>query len=99
MPLMNCRFFLVQFHIGHLYEMQNKCQNAREAYEAVALNENVPNDVKSNVYKQLGKLNCHNKGRHLNNINSNTVQYEALLAQLLCITCFTFDNVVRTHVG
>lgn len=46
---------LVQFHIGHLYEMQNKCQNARETYEAVAQSENVPNDVKSNVYKQLGK--------------------------------------------
>ena len=35
--------------------MQNKCQNARETYEAVAQSENVPNDVKSNVYKQLGK--------------------------------------------
>ena len=46
---------LVQFHIGHLYEMQNKCQNARETYEAVTQSENVPNDVKSNVYKQLGK--------------------------------------------
>ena len=65
--------------------MQNKCQNAREAYETVALNENVPNDVKSNVYKQLGKLNCRDKGRHLNNINSNTVQYGALVAQSACM--------------
>ncbi|XP_028401681.1 lysine-specific demethylase 6A-like isoform X3 [Dendronephthya gigantea] len=46
--------FEIQFHIGHLYEMQNKCQNARETYEAVAQSENVTNDVKSNVYKQLG---------------------------------------------
>jgi phage gp16-like protein len=44
--------------------MQNKCQNAREAYEAVAQNESVPNDVKSNVYKQLGKFNSHNKWHH-----------------------------------
>jgi hypothetical protein len=35
--------------------MQHKCENARETYEAVAQSENVPNDVKSNVYKQLGK--------------------------------------------
>ena len=34
--------------------MQNKCENARETYEAVAKSENVPNDVRSNVYKQLG---------------------------------------------
>ncbi|CAB3996534.1 lysine-specific demethylase 6A isoform X6, partial [Paramuricea clavata] len=46
--------FEIQFHIGHLYEMQHKCENARETYEAVAQSENVPNDVKSNVYKQLG---------------------------------------------
>lgn len=47
-------FDVVQFHIGHIHEMQNKFQNAQETYEAVAQSENVPNHVKSNVYKQLG---------------------------------------------
>ena len=48
-------FYAVQFHIGHLYEMQNKCQKAQETYEAVIHSQEITNDVKSNVYKQLGK--------------------------------------------
>lgn len=50
----NSILVIVQFHIGHLYEMQNKCQSAQETYEAVIQNPDITNDVKSNVYKQLG---------------------------------------------
>ena len=44
----------VRFHLGHIFEMQNKCQLAEEAYETIIEMANVPSSVKANAYKQLG---------------------------------------------
>lgn len=50
-------FFLtsVRFHLGHLFEMQNKCDLAQEMYETIIETPNAPNAVRANAYKQLGK--------------------------------------------
>ena len=51
-------FFLlssVRFHLGHLFEMQNKCDLAQEMYETIIETPNAPNTVRANAYKQLGK--------------------------------------------
>ena len=48
-------FTVVRFHLGHLFEMQNKCDLAQEMYEAIIETPNVPNNVRANAYKQLGK--------------------------------------------
>ena len=45
----------VRFHLGHLFEMQNKCDLAQEMYEAIIETPNVPNNIRANAYKQLGK--------------------------------------------
>lgn len=47
--------FTVHFHLGHLFEMQNKCQEAQEMYETIINTPGLPNTVKANAYKQLGK--------------------------------------------
>ncbi|XP_048588663.1 lysine-specific demethylase 6A isoform X1 [Nematostella vectensis] len=44
----------IQFHLGHLFEMQNKCQQAQEIYEALIESPGLNNTVKANAYKQLG---------------------------------------------
>lgn len=45
----------VRFHLGHLFEMQNKCDLAQEMYETIIETPNAPNTVRANAYKQLGK--------------------------------------------
>ena len=45
----------VRFHLGHIFEMQNKCQLAEESYDTILEMPNVPNSVKANAYKQLGE--------------------------------------------
>ena len=45
----------VRFHLGHLFEMQNKCDLAQEMYETIIDTPNAPNTVRANAYKQLGK--------------------------------------------
>ena len=45
----------VRFHLGHLFEMQNKCQQAQEMYDAIIETPGLPNTVKANAYKQLGE--------------------------------------------
>lgn len=46
----------VRFHLGHLFEMQNKCDLAQEMYETIIETPNAPNTVRANAYKQLGKF-------------------------------------------
>lgn len=45
----------VRFHLGHLYEMQNKCEVAQEMYENIIEMPNVPNNIRADAYKQLGE--------------------------------------------
>lgn len=58
-PLYNYIFLFlftsVRFHLGHLFEMQNKCELAQEMYETIIETPNAPNTVRANAYKQLGK--------------------------------------------
>lgn len=35
--------------------MQNKCDLAQEMYETIIETPNVPNNIRANAYKQLGK--------------------------------------------
>lgn len=44
----------IRFHLGHLYEMQNKCELAQEMYENIIESPNVPSNIRANAYKQLG---------------------------------------------
>ncbi|KAJ7323700.1 Lysine-specific demethylase 6A [Desmophyllum pertusum] len=44
----------IRFHLGHLFEMQNKCDLAQEMYETIIETPNAPNAVRANAYKQLG---------------------------------------------
>ncbi|XP_031554855.1 lysine-specific demethylase 6A-like isoform X2 [Actinia tenebrosa] len=44
----------IHFHLGHLFEMQNKCQEAQEMYETLINSPGVSNGIKANAYKQLG---------------------------------------------
>ncbi|XP_022796403.1 lysine-specific demethylase 6A-like [Stylophora pistillata] len=44
----------IRFHLGHLFEMQNKCDLAQEMYETIIESPNTPNAVRANAYKQLG---------------------------------------------
>ncbi|KAK3699393.1 hypothetical protein QZH41_018548 [Actinostola sp. cb2023] len=44
----------IHFHLGHLFEMQNKCQEAQEMYETIINSPGLPNTVKANAYKLLG---------------------------------------------
>ncbi|XP_067031974.1 lysine-specific demethylase 6A-like isoform X1 [Acropora muricata] len=44
----------IRFHLGHLYEMQNKCEVAQEMYENIIEMPNVPNNIRADAYKQLG---------------------------------------------
>ena len=48
-------FISVRFHLGHLFEMQNKCDLAQEMYETIIDTPNAPSSVRANAYKQLGK--------------------------------------------
>ena len=50
----------VRFHLGHLFEMQNKCDLAQEMYETIIETPNTPNSVRANAYKQLGKYSITN---------------------------------------
>lgn len=52
---LNYVFLSVRFHLGHLFEMQNKCDLAQEMYETIIETPNTPNAVRANAYKQLGK--------------------------------------------
>lgn len=59
-------FFLtsVRFHLGHLFEMQNKCDLAQEMYETIIETPNAPNTVRANAYKQLGKYKLTSAARY-----------------------------------
>ncbi|XP_066953112.1 lysine-specific demethylase 6A isoform X3 [Macrobrachium rosenbergii] len=44
----------IQFHIAHLYELQNKHKAAREAYENLLKEQDIPNHLRADIQRQLG---------------------------------------------
>lgn len=46
----------VQFHIAHLYEVQKKHKLAKELYEQLLKEKDLPQHLKADIYRQLGKL-------------------------------------------
>lgn len=44
----------IQFHVAHLYELQNKHRAAREAYENLLKESDLPNHLRADIQRQLG---------------------------------------------
>ncbi|KAK8378342.1 hypothetical protein O3P69_011083 [Scylla paramamosain] len=44
----------IQFHVAHLYELQNKHRCAREAYENLLKEADLPNHLRADIQRQLG---------------------------------------------
>ena len=47
----------VKFHIAHLYEVCNRIKTAKEHYEQLLLEKDLPLLLKADIYRQLGKNN------------------------------------------
>jgi len=47
--------FSVKFHIAHLYEVQGKYKTAKESYENLLKEKDLPNHLKADICRQLGK--------------------------------------------
>ena len=47
-------FYEVQFHIAHLFEMQSKYELAKEAYQAIIAAAEMPPQIQSVAWRQLG---------------------------------------------
>ena len=48
--------FSVRFHIAHLYEVSNRIKTAKEQYEQLLQEKQLPPLLKADIYRQLGKL-------------------------------------------
>ena len=46
---------LVRFHGAHIYELQGNIKQAKMLYEQLVQAVNIPNPIKANAYRQLGK--------------------------------------------
>ncbi|XP_037787961.1 uncharacterized protein LOC119583508 isoform X2 [Penaeus monodon] len=44
----------IRFHVAHLYELQNKHRAAREAYETLLQEQELPNHLRADIQRQLG---------------------------------------------
>lgn len=49
-----CDCFPVKFHIAHLYETQGRVKAAKERYEVLIREKYLENNLKADVYRQLG---------------------------------------------
>lgn len=49
-------FFLVKFHISHLYEVQNNYKKAKEGYEQLLGDKQLTQQLKADVCRQLGEI-------------------------------------------
>ena len=49
--------FVVKFHIAHVHELQGKDKVAKEAYEQLLANAELPKVVQANSFRQLGEFN------------------------------------------
>lgn len=64
----------VRFHIAHLYEVSNRIKTAKELYEQLLQEKDLPPLLKADIYRQLGKKRGHsnrfanaaNRARHCN---------------------------------
>lgn len=45
----------MKFQIAHLYEVQNKHKAARESYEFLLNNRDASQELKADIYRQLGE--------------------------------------------
>lgn len=48
-------FFPVRFHIAHLYEVQGKYKTAKENYEQLLKEKDLPTHLKADICRQLGE--------------------------------------------
>ena len=48
-------FLSVQFHIAHLFEIQNKFELAKDAYQAIIAAPGMPPHIQSVAWRQLGR--------------------------------------------
>jgi histone demethylase len=46
----------IKFHIAHLYEIHDKPKLAKQQYELILKEKDLPGNVKADVLRQLGKL-------------------------------------------
>lgn len=53
-------FYAVRFHIAHLYEVSNRIKTAKEQYEQLLQEKQLPPLLKADIYRQLGKLDIKN---------------------------------------
>ena len=44
----------VRFHIAHLYEVSNRIKTAKEQYEQLLLEKQLPPLLRADIYRQLG---------------------------------------------
>lgn len=51
-------FFLVavKFHVAHVFELQGKIKVAKERYEVLLRDKGIANNLRADIYRQLGKL-------------------------------------------
>lgn len=47
--------FTVRFHGAHIYELQGNIKQAKMLYDQLVQGVNVPNQIRANAYRQLGK--------------------------------------------
>lgn len=47
-------FVSVKFHIAHLYEVQGKYKTAKESYENLLKEKDLPSHLKADICRQLG---------------------------------------------
>lgn len=48
-------FIPVRFHIAHLYEVQGKYKTAKENYEQLLKEKDLPTHLKADICRQLGE--------------------------------------------
>lgn len=52
----------LRFHLAHLYELQGKLKKAKECYEKLLQEKDLPNQISANIHRQLGCIHFHNIG-------------------------------------
>ena len=56
--LTRCLIFTVRFHIAHLYEVQGKYKIAKDSYENLLNEKDLPIHLRADICRQLGMLLC-----------------------------------------